>query len=478
MVDEFNYKDKMDEFYSRISDFVSRHETILSELTEKERIFATLRIDESDKKKIFFDWFIFDCKSSAFSKNLLRHFLETEPLEAKTKELYQGFLDNIYSVFEVKALRIGKEMIIRDSLNDKEYNVKETTLTRHIQKGQCVLVRVLPFHGYYILTGVGHIFPKESTLIIKLFMQSKKKSPKRRNMNPLEICEIFFAQDERERLPVQERVKLFCQEAGLENAYIDEIIKTLKQRAENPKEQFQDDLIKDIMSKIKSYSGLRLEELSRSLMDLWNSFVSEGNPSAQKGPVETAIIHAGIDYVQSKVNPDQYKDIKRAEAKAKEINDQWLNAPKEELGGRTPVEVILEERQRLGNPQKDVGFEISLTKLEMNVEIEKQAEKLFYQGIEYLRQHKPIEALRVYEAYCSLNPDNHVVWRNMGVAHILLLDKVKAQECFQRALEINPDYEMPRRNLMILKDATKEDLKRMAEEHRLQWFNKGKVIEI
>jgi len=81
--------------------------------------------------------------------------------------------------------------------------------------------------------------------------------------------------------------------------------------------------------------------------------------------------------------------------------------------------------------------------------------------------------LKAYEAYCHLNPDNHVVWQNMGVAHILLLDKVKAQECFQKALEINPDYEMPRKNLRILKDATKDDLKRMVEEHQLLWFNKG-----
>jgi len=476
-VDEFNYKEQMDEFYSKISGFVSKREDILAELMEKERIFSTLRMDETDKKKIFFDWFIFDCKSSVFSENLLQHFLDSEPLAADAKELYRGFLDNVYSVFEVKALRTGKEMIIRDLLNDKEYNVKETTLTRHLQKGQCALVRILPFHGYYILTGIGHVFPMESTAIIKLFMRNKKKSAKKRNLNPLEICEIFFAQDQRERLPVQERFKLFCQEAGLENAYIDETIGTLKRRAENPKENFNDDLIKEIMGRIKSYSSVKVEELSGAFIDLWNSLIAEANPSARKGPVETAIIHAGINYVQSKINPDKYKDLKKAEAKAKEINDQWLNTPKEELGGRTPVEVILEERRELGNPQREIAFQISLTKLEMNEQIEKQAERLFYEGIEHLRRHKPVEALKTYEAYCRLNPGNPVVWQNMGVAHILLLDKAKAQDCFQRALEINPDYEMPQMNLRILKDATTEDLKRMAEEHRLHWFNKGKAPE-
>jgi hypothetical protein len=95
-VDEFNYKDKMDEFYSLISGFVSQHEEVLAELMEKEHIFNTLRMDEIDKKKIFFDWFIFDCRSSVFSKNLLKHIIDTESLDAETKELYRGFLDNIY----------------------------------------------------------------------------------------------------------------------------------------------------------------------------------------------------------------------------------------------------------------------------------------------------------------------------------------------------------------------------------------------
>ena len=151
-----------------------------------------------------------------------------------------------------------------------------------------------------------------------------------------------------------------------------------------------------------------------------------------------------------------------------------INAEMEYAPCRTPAEVILEERQMLGDPQKEIGFQISLTKLEMNPEFEMQLGKLFTQGIEYLTQHKPAEALKVYESFCHLDPNNHVVWQNMGVAHILLLDKLKAQECFKRALEINPDYEMPRRNLRILKNATKEDLKRMAEEHRVQWSNKRK----
>ena len=477
-MDEFNYKEAMDEFYARISDFVSRHKDTLAELMERERIFATLRMDDTAKKKMLFDWFIFDCKSDIFSKSLLQHFIETESLEAQTKELYKGFLNNMYSVFEVRALRTGKEMIVSDLIHDKEYNVKETTLTKHVRKGQCAIMRVLPFHGYYILAGMGHAFPVESTPIIKLSLESKKKFSKKWRLSPLEICEIFFAQDEHERLPIRERFILLCQEAGLEKEYIEETMSILKQRANNKREQYRDDLIKDVFNKVKPYPGFNQEQLSGVFVDLWNSFIVEGNPSAQKGPTEKALIHAGIAYVQSKVKPDKYKDIKKAEAKAKELNDKWLNTPKEELGGKTPVEVILEERKKIGNPQKGVEFQVCLSKLQMNTETEKQAERLFYEGSKFLKQYKPLDALKSYQAYCALGLLNHIVWQNMGVAHVLLLEKVKAQECFKKALEINPDYEIPRRNLKLLKNATQEDVKRMAEEYRVQWFNKGKVMEM
>lgn len=475
-MDEFNYQEIMNKFYAQISDFIMNREDIVAELDEKSRLFSTLKMDEGEKKRIFFDWFIFDCKSKVLSKNLLRYFLDKDLLDAKTKGIYRGFLDNAYSIFEVRALRIGKEMVIHDLIHAREYNVKDTSFTKHIRKGQCVILRVLPIHGYYILTGVGHAFPIESSPIIKLSLQNRRKLQKQPRLSPLEICEIFFAQDEKEQLPTRERLTLFCQEAGVEKEYVEEMIDTLKEHARNKGEY--DDIIKDLFDKIKPHPDFNPAELSEAFIDLWNSFISEETPSFKKGPMERALIHACMSYVQSKVNPDKYKDIKKAEAKAKKMNDDWLNAPKEELGGKTPVEVILEERKRLGNPQKEVAFSIAFTKLKPGGDVERQAEELFYKGLEYVKQNKPAKAIEAYKAYCALNPKNHVVWQNMGVAYMLLLQKNKAQECFEKALEVNPDYEMPKNNLKLLKNANEKDLERIAKECRVKYFNEGKIAEV
>jgi len=469
-MDEFIYQDIMDKFYSRISGFVMNREDIVTELDEKSRIFETFKIDEGQKKRILFDWFIFDCKSDVLSKNLLRYFLNNEPLNEKVKAIYKGFLNNIYSVFEIKTLRIGKEMIINDLVNGNEYNIKDTVFTRDIQKGQTAVLRVLPIHGYYILTGIGHVFSIETTPMIKLFFKNHKKPQGKSAFSPLDICEIFFAQEQREKLPPKEQLKLFCQEAGLEQEYIEQLINKLEKRAKAKGES--SDIIKDAFSKIKLHSGFNSQELSQAFIDLWNSFIAKHDPLSITGPTEGVLIHACIGYVQSKVNLNKYKDIKKAEAKAEKLTNQWLNSPKEELGERTPVEVILEERQSLGNPHKKVGFRVELNNLEPGADIRKQAEKLFYSGLGYLRQNKPTEAIEAYKAYCTLNSKNYVVWCNMGLAHSLLLDKNKSIECFKKALEIKPDYEMAKNNLRITKNATKEGLKRMAREHKAI-FNKS-----
>ena len=469
-MDEFNYQDIMAEFYSRISEFVRNHKDIVTELDEKSRIFETLNMDEGEKKRILFDWFIFDCKSDVLSKNLLRYFLENEPLDEKIKTIYRGFLNNIYSVFEVKALRIGKEAIINDLTNGKEYNVKDTAFTKNIQKGEIALLRVLPIHGYYILTGIGHVFPAKTASMTKLFFKSHKTPQEKSSLSPLVICKMFFAQEQKEKLPPDERLRLFCQEANLEPKYIEQMISKLEKRAKVKGKN--SDIIKDVFSKIKPHSEFNSQEISEAFVDLWNSFIAKHDPSSIVGPTENVLIYACMGYMQSKVNPNKYKDIKKLEAKADKVNDEWLNSPKEELGGKTPVEAILEERQSLGNPRKKVGFRAEFNKLEPSADILKQAEKLFYKGIKCLKQNKPADAIEAYKAYCVLNSKNHVVWCNMGLAHGLLLDKKKSIECFKKALEIKPDYKMAKNNLRITKNATKEELKCMAKEYRVI-FNKS-----
>jgi tetratricopeptide (TPR) repeat protein len=95
-----------------------------------------------------------------------------------------------------------------------------------------------------------------------------------------------------------------------------------------------------------------------------------------------------------------------------------------------------------------------------------------------LSKNMPEEAIEVYKEYISYNPKNHVAWLNMGIAYILLIDKINAEKCFRKSLEIKPDYESAKRNMKILKDASQKDLERMAKEFRVVMINKGKEMKM
>ncbi|PIP20813.1 MAG: hypothetical protein COX40_02715 [Candidatus Omnitrophica bacterium CG23_combo_of_CG06-09_8_20_14_all_40_11] len=475
-MDLYDYKEIMRQFYTYVADFISKMPQVLKDLAYEERFFANLNMSETERRNLVFDWYIFDYKSEALSKNLLQYFLEKAELSEDLKAIYEKFKDGIFSIFEIRALRMGKGMIARDLATTKEYGIKDTTLTRQISKGQCGFLRILPFKDYYILTGTGYFFPQEASRFIKLFFMDAEKHKKPFRLTPLTIYEIFFAQKKPESLPTIERFTLFCQEGGLKEDYINEIIQRIRKEALN-KGDFQD-IQKELIAKIKPYPGLDIKEITQAFMDVWNGFVSEQNGYVEKGPIETALINASMSYVQLKVNPKRFKSEKLASEKAERIMEEWLKTPRQELDGKTPEEVIIEERQKLRNPEKRVKFRINISALTPGKEVVQKANEAFARGRQLLVENKPKEAIEAYKEYISLHSQNHVVWHNMGIAYILSMDRINAERCFKKALEIKPDYELAKRNMEILNSASPEDIERMAKDYRVMMVNRDKEMEI
>ncbi len=475
-MEAYDYKEIMRQFYARLADFISKIPEVLEEIAYEERFFKNLGMTESERRNLVFDWYIFDYKSEVLSKNLLQYFLEKADLNENLKAIYKRFRDGVFSIFEVKALRIGKEMIAGDLATGKEYGIKDTALTRQVLKGQCGFLRVLPFEDHYILTGTGYFFPQEASHFIKLFFLDVEKQKKPFKLTPLTIYEIFFTQEKPEKLPNIERFTLLCQEGGLNENYINETIQKIRKEVLN-KGDFHD-IQKELIAKIKPHPGFDIKEIIQAFMDVWNSFVSEQKGYVEKGPVETALINASMGYVQSKVNPKRYKDEKTASERAEELMEERLKRPRQELNGKTPEEVILEERQKLGNPEKRVKFRINISALTPGEEVAQKANEAFARGRQLLMENKPSEAIEAYKEYISIHSQNYVVWHNMGIAYSLLTDRVNAERCFKKSLEINPDYELAKRNIKILNKATQKDIERMAKEFRVMMINEGKEMEI
>ena len=255
---------------------------------------------------------------------------------------------------------------------------------------------------------------------------------------------------------------------------IEQVIQEAKERS-HIKGPFND-IIERFVRKIPlgPKSGQKLKEISEAFLEMWGSWLEEVNPYARKGPLETSLIRICMDHLHKKVDPDNYPNKAEAEKVMNRLQKEWLLKAKPEFGGKTPTEVILEERAKRGDPQKQVAFSISLSELQPGADLEKQAEALFRQGRDHLKANEPQNAVNAYRKYLELGPWNHVVWLNLGVAYVLLLDVKNALACYEKALELKPNYKLAKKNLRALKNASVGDLKRMADEFRMVVHNEGK----
>jgi len=463
------YKTIMDIFYSRIADFISSDPQIMDELEYEESLLKGLNMFDEDRKYMVLDWYIFDHKSRVLKKIFLDHFIDAADLDIETRKLYMGFRKSIYSLFEVKAIRTGKEMIARDILSGKEYNIKDTTLTQSIRKSQLAIMRVLNFMDIYIIAGKAFVFPLEGSRYLKLSLFNARDTKKPFRLTPLIIHKIFYTQDMPEKLPPQERFRLICNECGLADKYINEIIDRTKARVKG-KGTFTD-IQQEFMSKLLPHAHFDATEITKAYVAVWNSFI-EGH--TEKGPIEESLIWAAFTYLRQKVNPNRFRDHKKASKKADMIFAEWLDLRHDELDGRSPRELILKEREELGNPEHRIKFHIEITGLTPGAEKIRDAEDSVNTANLRLKENKVNEAIKLYKAHLVICPKNHVAWLNMGVAYMLIQDREKGMRCFKKALEIKPNYKMAAKNLAILENASDEDIKRMSDKHRVMIANNGR----
>ena len=116
-----DYQHEMDLFYSRIGRFIQERPDLISELEEKLSFFAPLQMPDKDKRMLALDWFMFDAKSKALKANPLDCLLKEADLDEETKQLYRNFRKSKFSLFEVKALRIGKGILLVNLLDNQEH---------------------------------------------------------------------------------------------------------------------------------------------------------------------------------------------------------------------------------------------------------------------------------------------------------------------------------------------------------------------
>lgn len=476
----------MNEFLAKLAKFVSEDPRLMEKLMEVDREFPLLDVNDEERKLAILDWFIFDYELKPFKKTLLEHFINiNKDMPSEEKVIYEGFKNNIYSLFEIKALKIGKEMIVKDLATEKEYWVREKTATQSLEKGQCVFTRLLPYNDHYIFCGSCQVFLKEATYTLRFGYKRMRENKADMKITPKEIAETHHGFKEEENLKemdldtIEQKLSEKLKEVGLADVTISSIIEKVN------KSIGVNQVFKEITKKAVFPEEKDINKLLELLTIFWNKVPHKalGGMSPEekgrdfpRGPIELSLIQELMSHLHDEVNPDDYpnkKELKRVLAKSQK---KWLDKPNSELDGKTPGQIILEERKKIGNPRKEIGLTVTVSPIERITKKEKEAEEIFKKAINLTREKRYIEAVESYKQLVEISPDNYVAWGNMGSLYGLLLKKEESYKCLHKALFINPNYKIAKNNLTLLEKASHSFLKKLAENDLMK-FCKSKLLK-
>jgi tetratricopeptide (TPR) repeat protein len=227
-------------------------------------------------------------------------------------------------------------------------------------------------------------------------------------------------------------------------------------------------------------SMLDFEETLELVRELWNNFPRRefgGRPPRhfEPGPMEKTLYHTLLSEAQANIDPDDYPSPEAAQKAVDEFCRKWLRTPQEELAGKTPEEVILEEREARGDQRKSIDIRITVSPIP-DFDANK-AERLYREGLEAFKRGDWIKAVECFDEVTEMYPEQYKAWGNLGSSLANLGLKEAAIMCLERALEIKPDYQVAKENLAHVKEMSEEKceaLRALAVVERLTRTLKGR----
>ncbi len=433
---------------------------------------------------IFSDWFLMDRKLTHCRLTPLELFIQTHERERKLKEpdlsVYRTFQrTNRFGIFRVEDVSPGEWMDLKAMPDGKTARVIEATGSQDVERGSYFIARIVAFEDHWAMSGVAAGLPDESRYLMDRAFSREGKKLSSGSLTPRDVLMFFMPKANWEQEGIERvRAKLasILQKSGIDIkvARIEENI-----REAHAKKATEAPLVAEVQRLLPHNSDL--EEAGKLLAALWNLTIPECDPSIDprtlhKGPVEKMLLHDMQRMVEDRFLQKDLPDPESVRPAVRAAVKEWLEAPQKELDGKTPRQAILEERKALGNPQEQVGFNVSINAHSLT-EKERAAYKFLEEGKSALLEGDAARALRSYqEAYTRLrgHPEGHRLLGNLATAHAMMGDREKALEMLRASLKAEPDYQVARDNLYLLESMTPEEF---ASKHRQGFFGKMEFVE-
>lgn len=411
------------------------------------------------KLNTIMDAFIFDYKLPN-GKTPFRYFLDNAKLSPNDRSTYENFENNIFSIFEALEVYRGQGIKLQDLLWNKQYFVREKKGTYQLKPGCILFCRVVLFKSYFIiLSPAPEVLQQEAGYSIKRGLKHMCSDLQKKGMNAFDILSVMWgSEDELENLDeIKKALKKKLKSLGIKidfrglNRRINENWDIMKAFPEIYGFDFPSN---DDFKKTMNLLGL-----------LWNKYPRkefEGNSLEKASPMglkERSLVLDLLEEIRANINPADYSSKEEAEEAMDKFRDKWFKTPQKELDGRTPGDVILQERREQGNPRKDFTFRVEITP-QKDYDLNK-AERLYREGIQVFKEGGLIKAAELFGEVTDMHPENYKAWGNLGICLAYLGNKKDAIKCYKNALLIEPGYEFAKKNLEWVKNQTEEQLATM-----------------
>jgi len=468
----------MRELLSLLAEYVVETPRLMDELEDVDVSFPKVSLAENERKMLVLDYFMFEHRLKVSRQTALEYFLEMNPdLPPDEYQALNRWKGNQFSIFEVKALRIGKEMILIDLFSGQEYWVMERTATKTLEKGDSLFARVAPEDDHFVLVGLPHYVPKEARYGVRMVCSRIKKEDPAFKPTLKNLVGILFLNSGREKRELTlEEIQVSLQRAldtaGFPGGYINKIIDDMRNGI--PAETVAKVVLEQGMFDTKDDAHATLD----LVIGLWNRLPDRNRGGMApadnvRGPIEAALMADMFRDLDNSINRDAVGTTNENE-RIQKLSDEWLDKQRSELDGKTPREAILEERKAAGNSEATMGFRVSTSALKMHSQKDSELKAFFEAALRFTQEGRYHEAIENYQKIVEANPENYSAWGNMGALYGMLMNKSEALRCLHRALSIEPGYVTAQNNLKLFETSSKRDLQRLAK-HRLIEVTKGTI---
>lgn len=396
-------------------------------------------------------WIIYDRPTSTHHRTPLELFIDAKVKQRPAgRSVFEDFKRSWVGAFSIEAIQPLQSMTLLDLASGRRFEVQEQQGTVGSQVGDVMLARILPFGQTFLIGASYGLVPQREAVAMRYTWDRLRQNGP---LPPLTAPQLtsFILQP----TPAVRKWQLVVE--------LDDFLRAKKytalsataivrefERIDDPQK-----VLRRLLNEVPLKTITDTNTLAELVVQLWNAFKAKtpqrGEPGA--GPIETAIVNDLLAKMQIAQPTARLPNADQAKRIGEEWCQRYLHIPQAELHGRTPWQTILAERRERGNP--DTGWHYEFSAQPVPHPAVAKFQQLFDDAVAAYQDKKFGQALRQYKKILSYGDDQvPEIWRiygNAGACACELNDFDAAEEYFQKAFRLNPNYSLARKNLRRLK---------------------------